>query len=182
MIKAKLLQGDYASLHTYGWTEFNIDSATQKLTVTTYGIEPYTRAQLEANPNLVTSRQPKIVSQFEVEANQIVAEAKLVTAGGTSGNDDLVATNGAAFDGRSNIVFTGAGNDKIDLSFNSAFAVGNNRIDTGSGDDRIFVSQGDRVFGSDGNDIFEAKIAKAVTVCLVVLVMTSSIWDLAIAH
>ena len=33
-------------------------------------------------------------------------------------------------------------------------STGNNRIDAGSGDDTIFVSQGDRAFGGDGNDRF----------------------------
>ncbi|MDB9309469.1 5'/3'-nucleotidase SurE [Aphanizomenon sp. CS-733/32] len=72
LIDAKLLQGDYVATHTYGWTEFNIDQATQKLTVTTYGIDPYTRQELEANPTAISSRQPKIVSQFEVTANNFV--------------------------------------------------------------------------------------------------------------
>ena len=160
LIKAKLLQGDYVALETYGWTEFNIDAQTQKLTVTTYGIKPYTRAELEANPSLITSRVPAIVSQFEVEANQVVAEAKLVSAVGTSNDDKLNALNGAAFDGRSNILFTGAGKDEVDLPINTSFAVGNNRIDTGSGNDIINVSQGDRVFGGDGDDIFEATEGK----------------------
>ena len=65
-INAKLLQGDYIAAHTYGWSEFNIDKDTQKLLVTTYGIDAYTRQELEANPSAITSRQPKIVSQFEV--------------------------------------------------------------------------------------------------------------------
>jgi 3-phytase/alkaline phosphatase D len=68
LINAKLLQGDYLATHTYGWTEFDIDPVTQKLTVTTYGIDDYTRAELEANPQAITSRQPQIVSQFEVTA------------------------------------------------------------------------------------------------------------------
>ncbi|WP_228039598.1 5'/3'-nucleotidase SurE [Dolichospermum sp. LEGE 00240] len=72
LIDAKLLQGDYVATHTYGWTEFNIDQATQKLTVTTYGIDPYTRQELEANPAAISSRQPKIVSQFEVKPNNFV--------------------------------------------------------------------------------------------------------------
>ena len=159
LIKATLLQGDYVALETYGWTEFDIDPTTQKLTVTTYGIKPYTRAELEADPSLIINRQPAIVSQFEVEANPVVAAAKLVSVG-TPNADDLIALNGSAFDGRSNIVFTGAGDDKIDLSFNNAFAVGNNRIDSGRDDDIIFVSQGDRVFGSAGDDIFEATDGK----------------------
>ncbi len=160
LINAKLLQGDYVATNTYGWTEFNIDKDTQKLTVTTYGIDAYSRAELEANPTAVTSRVPKVVSQFEVTPSAVVAEAKLVAAGGTTGNDNLIAINGTAFDGRSNIVFTGAGNDSIDLSFASAFGVGNNRIDAGSGTDTIFVSQGDRVFGSAGDDVFEATDGK----------------------
>ncbi|NUN63967.1 phytase [Pseudanabaena biceps] len=160
LIKSTLLQGDYVSLQTYGWTEFNIDAQTQKLTVTTYGIEPYTRAQLEADPNLITSRTPQIVSQFEVEANQVIAEAKLVGSVGTSGDNTLLAVNGSVFDGRSNIIFTGAGKDEVDPLTNNAFAVGNNRVDLGSGNDTIYVSQGDRVFGSSGDDIFEATEGK----------------------
>jgi uncharacterized repeat protein (TIGR01451 family) len=74
LIDAKLLQGDYVATHTYGWTEFNIDQATQKLTVTTYGIDPYTRQELEANPAAISSSQPKIVSQFEVTANFVDLE------------------------------------------------------------------------------------------------------------
>jgi uncharacterized repeat protein (TIGR01451 family) len=66
LINAKLLQGDYVATHVYGWTDFNIDQQTQKLTVTTYGIDSYTRAELEANPSAINSRQPRIVSQFEV--------------------------------------------------------------------------------------------------------------------
>lgn len=159
LIKAKLLKGDYVATQTYGWTEFDIDPNTQKLTVTTYGIQPYTRAELEANPSLITNRNPQIVSQFEVEPNQVIAGAKLVGVGSTN-SDDLLALNGQTFDGRSNIVFTGAGDDSVDLQFNPSFAVGNNRIDTGSASDIIFVTQGDRVFGGSGNDTFEATDGK----------------------
>ena len=74
---------------------------------------------------------------------------------GTAGNDDLFVSSG--IDGINDTIFTGAGNDKIDTVFgvNSPFA-GNNRVDAGSGDDIIFVNKGDRVFGSAGDDIFEA--------------------------
>ncbi|MDB9469060.1 phytase, partial [Dolichospermum circinale] len=67
LINANLLRGDYIATHTYGWTEFNIDQVTQKLTVTTYGIDAYSREELEANPQTIISRQPRIVSQFEVD-------------------------------------------------------------------------------------------------------------------
>jgi phosphodiesterase/alkaline phosphatase D-like protein len=66
LIDAKLLKGDYLSTTTYGWTKFDIDKKTQKLTVTTYGIPFYTQAELKVNPDKITKRAPKIVSQFEV--------------------------------------------------------------------------------------------------------------------
>jgi phosphodiesterase/alkaline phosphatase D-like protein len=65
-INATLLQGDYVATHSYGWTEFDINKDTQKLTVTTYGIPSYTEKELIANPSDITSRTPAIVSQFEV--------------------------------------------------------------------------------------------------------------------
>jgi hypothetical protein len=65
-IKATLLQGGYVDAHTYGWTEFEISQRTQVLTVTNYGIDPYTEAELEANPNDIITRTPTIVSRFVV--------------------------------------------------------------------------------------------------------------------
>lgn len=69
LINAKLLQGDYLSTQTYGWTKFDIASDTQTLTVTTYGIPYYTEQELLANPAAVTNRTPEIVSQFQVTPN-----------------------------------------------------------------------------------------------------------------
>jgi phospholipase/lecithinase/hemolysin len=80
------------------------------------------------------------------------------TTVGTPGDDKLIATPGSQFDGQNNIVFTGAGKDEVDLSTVSAFPnSGNNIVDLGSGEDTIFVNKGDRAFGSDGNDIFDAR-------------------------
>ncbi len=279
LINAKLLQGDYVATNTFGWTEFNIDQKTQKLTVTTYGIDPYTRAELEANPAAITSRQPKIVSQFEVvpsaadlELTQVLDNSSpaigdqvnftltlsnkgailadgikvndllpkelsfvLATAGqgtydsktglwdvgavdvngsttlkisakvdgnglltnkaeitgqkqadvdstpgnniateddqssvalspaalvsGTTGANQLDAGITPGFDGKNDVVFTGAGNDKVDVAI-AGTAAGNNRIDTGSGNDLIFIADADRAFGSLGDDEFEATDAK----------------------
>jgi 3-phytase/alkaline phosphatase D len=66
LIQANLLKGDYLSVHTYGWTEFDIDPQTQKLTVTTYGINNYSEAELLKNPGAITGLTPTVVSQFEV--------------------------------------------------------------------------------------------------------------------
>ncbi len=133
LINAKLLQGDYVATQTYGWTEFNIDAQTQKLTVTTYGIEPYTREELEANSSAVTSRQPKIVSQFEVDP------AKKPDIQFGSGNSDTINLQ------PSQTIFTGNGADIIE-------ATTGNTIVTGNGDDTVFAGSDSSVSTGDGND------------------------------
>jgi 3-phytase/alkaline phosphatase D len=65
-VNARLVQGSYVATHTFGWTELLVDAQTQELTVTTYGIAPYTRAQREAEPEAIKARTPAIVSQFVV--------------------------------------------------------------------------------------------------------------------
>ncbi|MGQ9872754.1 phytase [Leptodesmis sp.] len=81
LINAKLLQGDYVALHTYSWTQFDIDADTQKLTVTTYGIPYYTEAELLANPGAITSLTPEVVSQFEVMPTLTANQAGAVGMG-----------------------------------------------------------------------------------------------------
>lgn len=71
LIDATLLEGDYLATHTFGWSEFDIDPDTQKLTVTTYGIEPYSEAELLVNPAAISDREPSIVSQFEVNPTDV---------------------------------------------------------------------------------------------------------------
>lgn len=53
------------SMHTFGWTEFSISAATGELTVTTWGIDPYTQAGLVAAPAAILARTPAIVSEFK---------------------------------------------------------------------------------------------------------------------
>lgn len=65
-INATLVAGSYVAVHTYGWTEFEIDAATQQLTVTTYGIDWYGTNDLATNPAGVIARQPTVVSKFTV--------------------------------------------------------------------------------------------------------------------
>ncbi len=69
-INATLIIGNYLATHTFGWTKFDIDADTQKLTITTYGIDPYTQAQLESDPDGIINRTPQIVSQFQVNPTQ----------------------------------------------------------------------------------------------------------------
>jgi phosphodiesterase/alkaline phosphatase D-like protein len=65
-IDATLESGGYVAVHTYGWTEFEVEAATQRLQITTYGIPPYTRAQLQANPNEVKARVPAVINRLSV--------------------------------------------------------------------------------------------------------------------
>ena len=67
LIDATLLQGGYTAAHTYGWTEFDVDRETQALTVTTYGIEPYSEEEIADDPDAILAREPAIVGQFEVK-------------------------------------------------------------------------------------------------------------------
>ena len=90
----------------------------------------------------------------------IVGTPKLVAVG-SSGVDDISPTQNTSFDGREDIVFTGAGDDKIDLTTVAASTIaGDNRVDAGSGKDTIFVNKNDRLFGGDGDDTFEASESK----------------------
>ncbi len=63
-----LLEGDYAALHTFGWTEFEIDAESQNLLITTYGIDPYGSDDLSNDLANILSRDPQIINQFEVAA------------------------------------------------------------------------------------------------------------------
>jgi hypothetical protein len=110
---------------------FNANQFTQILTLST-DLLPTALAPVEPTPNLVA---------------------------GTVGADNLIAGITPGFDGNNDTVFTGSGNDSVDVAIAGVNA-GNNRIDAGSGNDTIFVANGDRAFGSAGDDIFEATDAK----------------------
>lgn len=64
LIDARLLQGDYFAAHQFGWTEFKIDAATQQLRVTTYGVDPYSEAEAEADPAAIAARAPGVIAEF----------------------------------------------------------------------------------------------------------------------
>ena len=64
-VDATLVSGSYFATHSYGWTEFDI-APGGLLTVTTYGIDWYSAADLAANPGQVIGRQPTVISEFTV--------------------------------------------------------------------------------------------------------------------
>lgn len=65
-VDAELLDGDYIAVHTFGWTEMDVDPETFDLLVTTYGMEPYSEEDFLADPAEILGRVPFIVSQFVV--------------------------------------------------------------------------------------------------------------------
>jgi glycerophosphoryl diester phosphodiesterase len=82
-------------------------------------------------------------------------DSRQTLVSGTANDDDLIAGVTPGFDGINDLVFAGAGDDSVDVLIGGTLA-GKNRIELGSGNDLVFVGNGDRSLGSDGNDIFEA--------------------------
>ncbi|UUO16545.1 phytase [Dolichospermum heterosporum] len=110
---------------------------------------------IDNNEMVVLELDKPIALDSRLGLSAAIAEATQYVAG-TTGKDDLFVSGGT--DGINDTIFTGAGNDTVDTVFGaiSPFA-GNNIVDLGSGDDTIFVNKGDRTFGSDGNDTFDAR-------------------------
>lgn len=65
-VNATLTDGAYTATNTYGWSMFEIDRVTQRLTVSTFGLTPYTEDQMLADPGAVIASQPFLVQRFEV--------------------------------------------------------------------------------------------------------------------
>jgi Ca2+-binding RTX toxin-like protein len=71
---------------------------------------------------------------------------------GTSGADDSFTSESIkqqGFDGKNDVLFTGAGADQVDVASLSGFA---NKIFTGSGHDAIYAGSRDRITGGSGDD------------------------------
>ena len=62
-VQAQLVSGSYTNTHTFGWTEFVIEPESQVLRVRTWGVDPYTEADL-SNPAAVLARQPALLAEF----------------------------------------------------------------------------------------------------------------------
>jgi alkaline phosphatase D len=65
-IDAELLKGLWTATSSFGWTEFQIDAESQQLHVTTYGIQPYSRADIFADPEGIMGRTPEVLQEFTV--------------------------------------------------------------------------------------------------------------------
>jgi phosphodiesterase/alkaline phosphatase D-like protein len=65
-IKAKVVKGGNTALFSFGWTSFVVNPRSRVLRITTYGIKPYSSADLASNPTEVAERQPEVLSQILV--------------------------------------------------------------------------------------------------------------------
>ncbi|MDX2159840.1 MAG: alkaline phosphatase D family protein [bacterium] len=70
-LNAELTEGTFVAGHTFGWTEFDIDAETQRLTATTYGVRAYSRDALDADPATILALRPEVINQ--VVADPITA-------------------------------------------------------------------------------------------------------------
>ena len=53
--------------HVYGWAEFEIDGASQALTVTSYGISAYVAPEMARESEEILAQTVEVVSQFVVQ-------------------------------------------------------------------------------------------------------------------
>jgi serralysin len=115
-----------------------------------------TATNIDGNGDGTKTRQENLVEggqlSFLIAPNANLTQDTQFFAG-TPKDDLVVAKATPGFSGVNDVVFTGAGNDEIDSPAAGAVA-GNNIIDAGSGRDTIFLANGDRAFGSDGDDEF----------------------------
>ncbi|MEM8504731.1 MAG: phytase [Cyanobacteria bacterium P01_D01_bin.1] len=172
-IDATLLAGDYVAAHNFSWSEFDIDPNSQKLTVTTYGIDAYSEAEVLANPGAVLDLEPVVISQFEVnpqgnilsgsDADDVLTDGdESSKLAGLMGSDLLAGGLG------DDVILGGSGDDVLRGDRNSRSAqtgkaggddliyggAGNDRIGGKSGNDRLFGDSGnDQVWGDDGDDL-----------------------------
>ncbi|MDB9310047.1 DUF839 domain-containing protein [Aphanizomenon sp. CS-733/32] len=115
-----------------------------------------TATNIDGNGDGTKTRQENLVEggqlSFLIAPNANLIQDTQFHAG-TPNADTIVAKQTPGFGGVNDVVFSGAGNDEIDSAAAGALA-SNNIIDSGSGNDTVFLANGDRAFGSDGNDTF----------------------------
>jgi hypothetical protein len=115
-----------------------------------------TATNIDGNGDGTKTRQENLVEggqlSFLIAPNANLIQDTQFHAG-TSNADIIVAKQAPGFGGINDVVFSGAGDDEIDSTAAGALA-SNNIIDAGSGGDTVYLANGDRAFGSDGDDVF----------------------------
>lgn len=149
LIDAKLLEGDYYVGHSSSWAEFDIDPMTQKLTVTTWGIDGYTEEELLADPEAIINQTPVVLSRFEVSPQGVEATPNFVVQ--EPGDSNVLFGDALFGDDGANFVIGQAGNSEL-------FGLGGNDtligdLEEPGGDDVLLGGAGDDLLlGEGGND------------------------------
>jgi phosphodiesterase/alkaline phosphatase D-like protein len=65
-INATFTVGGPVAVHHYGWTEFDVDSQSKGLTITTYGVDWYTPQEAAADPQAIIARPITVRQQIVV--------------------------------------------------------------------------------------------------------------------
>ncbi|MFO0784230.1 MAG: alkaline phosphatase D family protein, partial [Phycisphaerales bacterium] len=68
-IQATFTVGVPVAAYHYGWTEFEVNAETKALTLTTYGVDWYSPAEVLADPAGILARPITVRQQFTVQAN-----------------------------------------------------------------------------------------------------------------
>ena len=86
-IPFKQMVGGPTATNSFGWTEFEVDQVTQRLTVTTWGTPWYDESFLLANPFIVAAMQPQVLQRFTVDALPIPCAGDLDHSGAVDAGD-----------------------------------------------------------------------------------------------
>jgi phosphodiesterase/alkaline phosphatase D-like protein len=70
-ISFDLMSGDWVMAHLFGWTEFDIDEATQDLLVTVWGLRFDDVIAALGDPDALAALVPQIFAQLRVEAERV---------------------------------------------------------------------------------------------------------------
>jgi hypothetical protein len=103
-VDARLLEGAFLAVNWFGWSMFEIDAVTQRLTVTTYGIPWYSKEEIAADPEEILSRVPRVVSKLEVDPKGRFAPPEVPTPGpglcGALGTMPMLVLSASMYVGR----------------------------------------------------------------------------------
>lgn len=72
-IDATFTVGGPVAVHHYGWTEFDVDAQSKDLTLTTYGVDWYSPAEVIADPQAIIARPISVRQKFTVKARGLPA-------------------------------------------------------------------------------------------------------------
>ena len=72
-IDAEFSVGGPIAVHHYGWTEFEVETVSKDLVVTTYGVDWYSPEDVAADPAAIVARPITVRQKFTVRAAGVTA-------------------------------------------------------------------------------------------------------------